>query len=570
MLTELRITGLGVIEESIIEFGPGMTAVTGETGAGKTMVVSSLGLLLGQRADSGVVRRGAARAIVEGRFSAVEHLRQSVEQTGGELEDDELLIARQVSAGGRSRAFVGGVQASVGSLSQVAAELATIHGQSEQVRLGTPERQREVLDRFCGPEHLARLEDYQRLFIRRRELRTEREELLTRAHERAREKDMLAFGLDEIAALDPQPGEDEQLAAEASRLQATDDLRQHADVAVTALSGSVDGFEDAPGAIGLLGQARKAMAQAADLDPGAQQIADQLREVGYLLDDATAQVASYLADLEADPARLEVITGRRAELAGLMRKYGDSVDEVLAWARNAAERHAALSGADDRIGEIDAELVRMDDEVAQRAAALGHGREQAARELADRVREELTALAMPHARLEFELPALPEPGPHGAEQVQLVFSANPGSDLAPLSKVASGGELSRVRLALEAVLADGAQDASEHPLLHSFVFDEVDAGVGGAVAVEIGRRLARLAQGSQVIVVTHLAQVAAFADRQYVVSKSSTGQVTTSNLRRVTGDERLAELARMMGGIESSQSSLAHARELLETAGRAD
>ena len=570
MLTELRITGLGVIEESIVEFGPGMTAVTGETGAGKTMVVSSLGLLLGQRADSGVVRRGAARAIVEGRFSAVEHLRQSVEQTGGELEDDELLIARQVTAAGRSRAFVGGVQASVGSLSQVAAELATIHGQSEQVRLGILERQREVLDRFCGLEHLARLEDYQRLFVRRRELRTEREELVTRAHERAREKDMLAFGLDEVTALDPQPGEDEQFAAEVSWLQATDDLRQHADVAVTALSGSVDGFEDAPGAIGLLGQARKAMAQAADLDPGAQQIADQLREVGYLLDDATAQVASYLADLEADPARLEVITGRRAELAGLMRKYGDSVDEVLAWARNAAERHAALSGADDRIGEIDAELVRMDDEVAQRAAALGHGREQAARELADRVREELTALAMPHARLEFELPALPEPGPHGAEQVQLVFSANPGSDLAPLSKVASGGELSRVRLALEAVLADGAQDASEHPLLHSFVFDEVDAGVGGAVAVEIGRRLARLAQGSQVIVVTHLAQVAAFADRQYVVSKSSTGQVTTSNLRRVTGDERLAELARMMGGIESSQSSLAHARELLETAGRAD
>lgn len=280
-----------MIEESIVEFGPGMTAVTGETGAGKTMVVSSLGLLLGQRADSGVVRRGAARAItVEERFSAVERLRQSVEQTGGELEDDELLIAR--GHRGRTIPRLRRQGAGLGRLA-VAGGRGTCH-HPRPVRAGATGHPRDGSAKCwtdsAGPSTAAR--GLQRLFVRRRELRTEREELLTRAHERAREKDVLAFGLDEVTALDPQPGEDEQLAAEASRLQATDDLRQHADVAVTALSGSVDGFEDAPGAIGLLGQARKAMAQAADTDPGAQQIADQLREVGYLLDDATAQVAA--------------------------------------------------------------------------------------------------------------------------------------------------------------------------------------------------------------------------------------------------------------------------------------
>lgn len=567
MLTELRIEGLGVIEQSTIEFVPGMTAVTGETGAGKTMVVSSLGLLMGQRADSGVVRRGSKRALVEGRFSHVDHIADQIDAAGGEVEEDELLLARQVSAAGRSRAFIGGAQSGVTALSEIAGELATIHGQSEQIRLGTPERQREVLDRFCGPEHAEALRTYGADFERRARLAAELHDLVTQAQERARQQDLLRFGLEEISTVDPQPGESEALAAEAARLQAVDDLRRLAETASTALSGSVDGYSDAPGAVGLFGEARKAMEQAENLDASAAEVAAQMREAGFLVNEAAAQVAAYLADLDADPLRLEAIAERQAALAGLTRKYGSTIDEVLAWAASSATRLAELDGSDERIESLRAEVARLDTSLAEQAARIGEARRDGAAGLSESVRGELAALAMPHAVLGFDLKPLPELSAHGAEQVQITFAANPGLPAAPLGKAASGGELSRVRLALEVVLADA--DAGEAAGVHTCVFDEVDAGVGGAVAVEIGRRLASLAQHCQVIVVTHLAQVAAFADAHYVVSKSTNGEVTVSDLRRVTGDERLDELARMMGGLGSSESSMAHARELLEAAGQA-
>ncbi|MGO4958136.1 DNA repair protein RecN [Luteococcus sp. Sow4_B9] len=566
MLTELRIQGLGVIEQSAIEFHPGMTAVTGETGAGKTMVVSSLGLLMGTRADAGVVRHGSQRALVEGRFSSVEHVVGRVDELGGVVEDGELLLARQVNGSGRSRAFVGGAQSSVSGLSEIASELATIHGQSEQVRLGIPERQREVLDRFCGPDHAARLEAHRDAFDRRARLLDELDELVTRAQERAREQDLLRFGLAEIAAVDPQTGEEEALTAEMTRLQAMDDLQRLAQQASEALSGSVDGFDDSPGVVGLFGEARKAMEQAEGLDPAAAEVAQQLREVGFVVNDVAASVAGYLADLDADPARLESIGERRAALASLTRKYGNTIDEVLAWSQTSAQRLGELTGSDDRIEQLRAETADLDRTLHLSAEQITATRAEAADLLAALVQTELAALAMPHARLSFELRPLPELGRHGAEAVQLTFAANPGLAAAPLGKVASGGELSRVRLALEVVLADA--NAGEEHGVHTCVFDEVDAGVGGAVAVEIGRRLSALAKHCQVIVVTHLAQVAAFADAHLVVSKSTNGEVTVSDLRRVTGEDRLEELARMMGGIGSSESSRAHARELLETAGQ--
>ncbi|WP_420175553.1 DNA repair protein RecN [Luteococcus sp. OSA5] len=566
MLTDLRIQGLGVIEQSTIDFHPGMTAVTGETGAGKTMVVSSLGLLMGTRADAGVVRHGSPRALVEGRFANLDHVAERVDAAGGVVEDGELLLARQVNQSGRSRAFIGGAQSSVGALAELAGELATIHGQSEQVRLGSPERQRQVLDRFCGPEHAKALADYQHDFDRRTQLAQELEDLVTRAQERAREQDLLRFGLEEIAAVDPQPGEDEALTQEMTRLQAMDDLQRLAQQASTALSGSLDGFDDNPGVVGLFGEARKGMEQAEALDPAAAEVAQQLREVGFAVNDAAAAVAGYLADLDADPARLEAIGERRAALAGLTRKYGTTIDEVLQWSQDSARRLGELTGSDERIDQLRDQLAQLDDSLASQAAALTATRREAAESLASQVQGELAALAMPHARLAFELKALPDLGRYGAESVQLTFAANPGLPSAPLGKVASGGELSRVRLALEVVLAD-ANAGDEHGV-HTCVFDEVDAGVGGAVAVEIGRRLAALAKHCQVIVVTHLAQVAAFADSHLVVSKSTNGEVTVSGLRRVTGQDRQEELARMMGGIESSESSLAHARELLETAGQ--
>ncbi len=349
------------------------------------------------------------------------------------------------------------------------------------------------------------------------------------------------------------------MASEAARLQAVDDLRLLAERAGHALSGSDEGDPDDPGAVGLVGTARHALQDVARLDPSAADLAQNVKLLAGQVNDLAAEVASYLADLDADPLRLETITSRRAALSGLTRKYGSSIDEVLAWAGDAAIRLGRLTGGDERLAELDGLIARLDAELLRLGGELSTLRQQAADRLAEAVRQELTALAMPHARLRFDLRPLAEPGPHGLEQVQLLFAANPGSVPGPLSKVASGGELSRVRLALEVVLA--AADPG-----HVFIFDEVDAGVGGAVAVEVGRRLARLAEHSQVIVVTHLAQVAAFAADHWVVSKSSDGEVTTSDLRRLAVADREAELARMMGGLADSASGLAHARDLIEEA----
>lgn len=557
MLTQLRIARLGVIDEAVLDLGPGFTAVTGETGAGKTMVVSSLGLLLGDKADSKLIRRGSASAVVEGRLSADAELAASANERGGELDDDELLLSRVLTAS-RSRALLGGVQVPLVALADVVGERIAIHGQSEQVRLGTPERQREVLDSFGGDELGVVLTRYRAVFAEHRQAVAERDALAAQAHERARELAMLEFGLGEIGKADPQPGEDAALRDEAKRLQAVDDLRAAARVALVALAGDDEGFDDAPTALGLVKQARKALDGIAPDDPAVVPLAGRVAEAGFLLSDAAGELASYLGSLDADPARLEWIAGRLATLQALTRRYGDTVDDVLAWGAQAAARASELTGSDERIGELEETIEMLDGRLDMLALRLSGLRESAASTLAERAQVELAALAMPRATLRFDVsPA--ERGPWGADHVQLLFSANPGSEPAPLGKVASGGELSRVRLALEVVLAPPSPG-------HTFVFDEVDAGVGGSVALEIGRRLAMLARHAQVIVVTHLAQVAAFADRHFVVSKADDGQVTTSGVAEVVGEERVAELARMMAGLGSSDASRAHAQELLDEA----
>lgn len=556
MLVELRIADLGVIGDATIEPGPGFTAVTGETGAGKTMIVTGLALLAGAKADPRLVRNGAGRALVEGRWRVGPGQDAPLADLGAELEDGEVLVSRQLGAT-RSRMAVGGAQVPLATGAALVGEWVTVHGQSEQLRLGTPERQREVLDRYAAEALAAELEPYRADFAARRAAAAELAELTTRSQERARELDLLRFGLDEIARADPQTGEDRALAAEAVRLQAVDDLRQAAHAALVALAGEEDAF-DATDALSLAGAARKALAPAVEKDAELAPIAEELAGAVAGLADVASSLASYAAGLDADPLRLEWIAGRRAELAHLTRKYGDTVDEVLAWARDAAVRVTQLDAGDARVGELRATVAALDARLAAGAARITALRETAAAELARLVSAELTALAMPRARLSFAIsPA--ELGPHGADQVNLLFSANPGSAPGPLGKVASGGELSRVRLALEVVLATEATG-------QTFVFDEVDAGVGGAVALEIGRRLARLAERCQVVVVTHLAQVAAFADRHYVVAKSDDGSVTTSGVRLVEEEDRVEVLARMMGGLDSSDSSLAHARELLASA----
>ena len=555
MLTELRLNSLGVVAEAVLPLGPGLTALTGETGAGKTMIVAGLGLLLGARADASLVRSGQDRALVQGRWEVGEIMAEAVEALGGDLDDGvELATLRQVSSQGRSRATVGGAQVPVSTLAGLLAELATIHGQSEQVRLSSPERQRELLDAFAAP---AALEDYRRDFAEHRRITEELARLEAEAMNRAREIDVLRFGLEEIAAVNPQEGEDDALAAEAVRLADADDLKALAMTARGALSGSEEDL-DTPSVLGLVGVARKALETLSERDPGATELARRITETNYLLTDLAQDVAGYAADLVADPLRQEAVADRRGQLATLTRKYGNDVAEVLEWAERATGRLAELDGADDRIEELRKRAAVLDEALDSAAARISRARKEAAERLAKLASAELTALAMPHARLEFAVTKAPR-GPHGADRIELVFTANPGSVPGPLGKIASGGELSRVRLALEVVLAGQSPG-------HTFVFDEVDAGVGGAVGLEIGRRLKRLAADGQVIVVTHLAQVAAFADQHFVIAKSSDGQVTTSDVTPLGEEERAAELARMMSGSGESDAGLRHAKELLTIA----
>ena len=561
MIDELRITDLGVINEATISLDPGFTVVTGETGAGKTMIVTGIGLLLGERADPRAVRNGAERAKVEGRFRVGDDaLTARVTAAGGELDDGagepELLVARHLTAAGRSRAYLGGAQVPAALCAEVTSDLITIHGQSEQVRLAASERQREILDRFAGPALAEDLQRYRQRFAERRAAAAELTALRDDAQARAREADLLAFGLTEIERVAPEPGEDVALAAEADRLQSADDLRLAATSALAALAGDDD---EAGGALTGVVLARKALE--GSTDPEVAELTGRLAEVSYALGDLAADLSRYLDRLDAEPGRLEWIAGRRSALQGLTRKYGATVDEVIAWSADAAARLARLESSDEQIEALTARVDVLDVELRGLADRISAARADAAEAFSARVLGELAALAMPHARLVFALTPV-ELGPHGADHVDLLFSANPGSEPRSLAKVASGGELSRVRLALEVVLAAGQGH-------RTLVFDEVDAGVGGRVAVEIGRRLAVLAQHAQVVVVTHLAQVAAFADRHYVVVKADDGQVTTSGVLAVAEEERAAELARMMAGLETTDSALAHAGELVELAASA-
>jgi len=559
MLTELTIRQLGVIERATLSPGAGLTVVTGETGAGKTMVVSGLGLVAGLRADSSMVRNREGTAQVEARFTQLTNeCTAAVEAVGGVVEDGELLVARQVSASGRSRSWVGGSPVTQVVAHDIGSDLVTIHGQSEQVRLSTPERQRQVLDRAAGPAMAATLESYRAKFEERRVLAAELATLTASARERARESDMLVFGLAEIAKAGPAEGEDRALQAEAKRLQDTDDLRKDAFAAMVALAGDDDDPESVP-VLSLVATAKRALREAARRDSRAGALADQADEVAALATDLASGTSSYLADLAADPLRLEWIETRLAELKSLTRKYGGDIDEVRAWAAQGELRLAELAGSDERIGDLTERIDRLDAVLGEVARHLTELRCGAAAAFGTQVGGELTALGMPHARVEFTVSPLAEPGPWGADAVGLLFTANPGSEPAPLGRVASGGELSRVRLAIEVVLADAANG-------QTFVFDEVDAGIGGAVGLQVGLRLARLAKQGQVIVVTHLAQVAAFADTHYVVAKTDDGDVTSAGITDVSGDQRLTELARMMGGLDRSESSAAHAAELLEQA----
>ncbi|HEY2575396.1 MAG TPA: DNA repair protein RecN [Streptosporangiaceae bacterium] len=567
MLEEVRITGLGVIDDAVLEPSPGLTVVTGETGAGKTMVVTGLGLLFGGRGDPARVRPGAGRATVEGRLRIEPggHVAQQVDEAGGELDDGgaALVVSRSVSAEGRSRAHAGGRSVPVSLLTYLADELVAVHGQADQQQLLKAGRQRMALDRYAGSELSAVLADYQRAYQRHRQVREELAELTTRARERAEQAVELRDGLAEVERLDPAAGEDEGLLAEQERLAHADALHAAATTAHEALVGdpSAGSYETAD-ATALLVGARQALEAVAEHDAVLAGTANRLAEAAYIVSDVAVELASYAQSVEADPARLAVVQERRADLARLIRTFGSrgggtgDLAAVLAWSKEAAGRLAELDGDDDRIATLAAQEAELAAAVDSLAADLTGLREQAAEKFAGAVTDELTALAMPHARLTVAITQSAEPGPYGRDEVGILLAAHPGAPALPLHKGASGGELSRVMLAIEVVFA-GADPVP------TFVFDEVDAGVGGKAAVEVGRRLARLARLAQVIVVTHLPQVAAFADTHLVVAKSDDGSVTRSGVVQLDRAGRVRELSRMLAGLEHSELGQAHAEELL-------
>lgn len=562
MLSEIRITGLGVIEDATLDLDPGFTAVTGETGAGKTMVVTGVSMLLGGRADSGLVRHGVRRARVEGRATNVPRsIVQQAEDRGGELDEDELLIARELSSEGRSRAFLGGASVPVSVLAEVSGDLVAIHGQADQWRLLQPARQRETLDTFAGKPVLVPLGEYASAYRRHREVEAELTELVTRQRDRLAEADLLRFGLEEIAKAEPLSGEDAELAAEEERLAYADGLRTAATSAGDALTSEDLDAAGPHDVLGLLGHAKQVLDGEREHDAKLAELADRVAELGYLAADLAGELSSYAADVDTDPARLAMVSDRRSKLSGLVRKYGDAVgtvDEVLEWAKRSAARLAELDGSDERVELLTAEQAELQARITELGQQVGVARREAAERLGKAVTEELSGLAMPHATLTVDVHET-TPGPFGANEIEFCFAANPGSPARPLQKAASGGELSRVMLALEVILSD------THPV-PTLVFDEIDAGIGGRAAVEVGKRLARLAEKAQVIVVTHLPQVAAFADRHAVVLKSDDGSVTTSGLVALDDEARLKELSRMMAGLENSDAAQAHAEELLALA----
>ncbi|MBK6886371.1 MAG: DNA repair protein RecN [Tetrasphaera sp.] len=568
MLRELRIRGLGVIDEAEIEFGPGLNVVTGETGAGKTMVVQSLGLLFGARADPGLVRAGSAQADVEGIITAdAEHRALARAREAGAEVDDELVLVRVVGAQGRSRAVAGGRTVPAGVLAELAEDLVVVHGQSDQWRLRSGEEQRALLDAFGGAAVAGALGEYAAAYDQWRAALAEctRLEELTRA--RAADVHALRAGVDRIEAVDPQPGEDAALRAEDERLGRAETLRVAALAAAAALSG--DDAAETPDAGALLATARAALTPQTQFDPELAALAARLDDLASVISDLGRDISAYADRIDMDGARLAAVQERRARLREVTRDFGGDVAATLAWLGEASARLLAIDTAGDDLEAARAREAALRERVGATAATLTSARRAAAADLGSAVTGELGHLALPGATVTVAVGAREDPDGlrrageevpvratrAGCDDVEFRFRSAPDLPERPITRSASGGELSRVMLAVEVALGERVS------AVPTYVFDEVDAGVGGSAALDIGARLARLARSAQVIVVTHLAQVAAFADRHLLVVKSSDGPVTASGIRLLEGAEREGELARMMAGTDSP-TARSHAAEL--------
>lgn len=566
MIEEISIRNLGVIGEARLPLGPGFTALTGETGAGKTMVVTALGLLLGERSDSSVLRQGGGSAVVEGHWQidADGRVADRVRDAGGDMDPSDiegqaqLILGRSVLEDGRSRAIVGGRTTPVGVLNEIGQQLVVVHGQSDQTRLRSATAQREALDRFAGQELAVVLAEYQDVHRRWQTNQGELDVLEAERNRRSNEAEELRIALAEIEDAAPRRGEDVELAGRAERLANLEDLRLAAAQAHELIS--AEGVEEVSDVIGLLETAKRQLERVSGHDPALVPIAEGIANASFVVSDISAELSRYLAGLDSDGGReLEAVQERRAELGALVRKHGSTLDDVIDFLDAGSGRLLELDNDSDRIdslrGEVEADRERLTS-LADRLSELRHA--YAAR-LSEQVTIELGALAMPDARLTVEVQDRQEYSFTGKDQVSILLQPHSGAEPRPLGRGASGGELSRVMLAIEVVIA--ASDP-----VPTFIFDEVDAGVGGASAIEVGKRLAQLARTAQVIVVTHLAQVAAFSTNHLRVVKDSDGTVTASSVQQLHGEERIAEMARLLSGLADSESGLTHARELIETA----
>lgn len=555
MIEEIYIRDLGVIKEAKLPFGPGLTVLTGETGAGKTMVLTALGLLIGARADASSVRKGQDQALVEGRW--VVHPENPVVarviEAGGSVEAGELIINRSVGTE-RSRSSAGGVSVPAGVLAELGENLVVVHGQADQIRLKSAAAQRSALDTFAGQELALTLEEYARHFNAWRSAALELKQLKAELSDRILEAERLREAVTELEQADPQPGEDQELANEAQRLTHAEDIRMSVAAAHEALSS--EGF-DSLDAVGLIGQARRALEQGAQHDSDLAEKAETLKQLGFSVTELAAELSGYLAGLEGNTAsQLELVQQRRAVLASLVRKYGPDYESVLEYRTKASLRLVTLDSSTETVDELEKKVSQELEMVKQLGERLSTLRRTAAEGLAASVTEELQALAMNGASLVVSVNDAPEYSQYGKDLISIQLSAYPGAEPRPLGKGASGGELSRIMLAIEVVLAQFEQAPT-------FVFDEVDAGVGGAAAIEVGKRLARLAKQAQVIVVTHLAQVAAYANHHLRVLKSVNDEFTASDVILLDSEQRVSELTRMLAGLSESASGREHASELL-------
>ena len=566
MIEEIHIRDLGIITDARLPLEPGFSVLTGETGAGKTMVVTALGMLLGARSDASSVRNGAKNALAEAviRLPRGHRALALAEEAGGTTEEideqsSELLLARTVNASGRSRAHVGGCSAPIGTLAQIGQSLVAVHGQSDQLRLKSPAEQRQSLDLYAGEELASLLEKYRENYERYRAAAAELKEVRENSRARALEAQSLQGALEEIAAVNPRVGEEDELKAEMVKLMNVEALRIASATALTALSGSEYSSGEEANVMGLLDAARSALQGQASADEELAALEARVNELMILTTDIASDLSSYAASLDVEgPERLAQVQTRRAQLATLMRKYGADIAEVLEWAEESRARLDTLVDDPQRQETLETELVQLRKVLGEQAEELTNLRRAAAQKLADAVSEELTALAMPNASLVVEVAEAEKFSVHGRDTVTFMLAPHRTAVPRPLGKGASGGELSRVMLALEVVLA-------EVDPVPTFIFDEVDSGVGGKAAIEIGRRLAILARHVQVLVVTHLPQVAAFADQHILVLKND--DASLSKVQVLTEEERVVELARMLSGHDQSESAREHARELLE-AGR--